>query len=79
MPASSPGRSFLLWIALSVIFVLAGGLGAGVTALLYEWVAGDPFGDLLYAVIFGGFGLIAYRLGWHYARERRENHNARRP
>lgn len=67
----SLGRSLLLWIVLSVIFALAGGAGAGATALLYEWIVGDAFSDLLYAVIFGGFGLIAYRLARTHAERQR--------
>lgn len=59
--APSPGRALLSWIALSVVFVVGGGLGAGLVALLYKAVVGEPFGDLLYAVIFGGIGLVAYR------------------
>jgi hypothetical protein len=69
--APSLGRALALWAVLSVLFVFAGGLGAGVTALLYEWLVGDPFGDLLYAVIFGGIGLVAYRVAHRYAQSRR--------
>lgn len=64
-------QTLLLWIVLSAIFVLAGGLGAGLTALLYEWIFGDQFGNVLYAVIFGGFGLIAYRTARAYLEARR--------
>ena len=60
------GQSVLLWMLLSVIFVAAGGMGAGVTALLYESVMGDQFGNTLYAVIFGGVGLVAYRTARSY-------------
>lgn len=74
LDASPPslGRSLLLWLALSLVFLLAGGIGAGVTALLYKWIVGDPFTDVLYAVLYGGIGLIAYRVAWRYAEARWE-------
>ena len=72
MPDAPPslGRALFLWLVLSVVFVVGGGVGAGVTALLYEWIFGDQFGNTLYAVIFGGFGLIAYRTARTYAEAR---------
>lgn len=44
------------------IFLLSGGIAAGVSALTYETVsqAENPLG--LYAIIFAAGGLIAYRL-----------------
>ena len=69
--APSPGRALLAWVALSVVFVVGGGLGAGLVALLYEAVVGEPFGDLLYAIIFGGIGLVAYRTARVFVQQRR--------
>lgn len=71
----SPARALLSWLVLSVVFVAAGGLGAGVTALLYEAVVGEQFGDLLYAVIFGGVGLVAYRTARVHVEARRGRPN----
>lgn len=61
----TPGQALGLWVAFVVIFVLFGGLGAGLTSLIYEPIFGE-FDDVLYAVVFGAHGFIAYRLllGW---------------
>jgi hypothetical protein len=57
----SPGQAFGRWILHVLIFLLAGGVAAGVSALAYQAVAQaqTPLG--IYAVIFAASGLIAYR------------------
>lgn len=58
----SIGQAFGRWILHVIIFILAGGLAAGLSALTYESVsqAENPVG--LYGVVFAAGGLIAYRL-----------------
>jgi uncharacterized membrane-anchored protein YitT (DUF2179 family) len=75
-PPPSLTRALLSWVGLSVVFVAGGGLGAGIVALLYEAVVGTPFGDVLYAVIFGGIGLVAYRTARASLRRRRRGRRA---
>jgi hypothetical protein len=47
------------WILYFSIFLLFGGLGAGIVTLLFQAIIGIEFSSFLYAVIFGGSGLIA--------------------
>lgn len=63
MAASPPsiGQAIYQWALYVVIFCVAGGLAAGVTALLYEAIIQEPYARELYAVIFGVAGYIAYR------------------
>ncbi|HKL87948.1 MAG TPA: hypothetical protein VJ884_03010 [Salinibacter sp.] len=58
----STGQALGRWLLHVVVFVLAGGIAAGVSALAYESIsqAQNPVG--LYGVIFAASGLIAYRL-----------------
>ena len=65
------GQAILLWMIYVAIFGIFGGVGAGVTALLWDLVMTEPFSDLLYAVIFAGYGLIAYRLAQRLVEQRR--------
>ncbi|MFB6247982.1 MAG: hypothetical protein ABEL97_05365 [Salinibacter sp.] len=65
MPDQSPlsvGQALGRWVLHMVLFILAGGTAAGLSALAYESVAQaqNPVG--LYGVIFAVGGLIAYRL-----------------
>ncbi|MDQ7040102.1 MAG: hypothetical protein Q9M35_04115 [Rhodothermus sp.] len=53
------GQLLRNWVFYTVTFLIFGGIGAGVTNLLFEWVVGRPFDPVLYAVIFGGTGWIA--------------------
>lgn len=65
MPDRSPlsaGQAIGRWIVYTLLFMLAGGLAAGISALLYEWIVQEPYSAELYAVIFGVSGYIAYRL-----------------
>lgn len=56
-------RAVVLWVVYSVVFAIAGGLGAGIPAFLFEAVAGgEGYDDTLYAIMFGVTGYIAYRL-----------------
>lgn len=58
----SIGQALGRWLLQVIVFVLAGGIAAGVSALTYESVAQaeNPVG--LYGVIFAASGVIAYRL-----------------
>jgi hypothetical protein len=60
-PRLSPARALLLWIGYVVLFAIAGGLAAGVLALLYEAVESE-FADMLYAVVYGVTGYVAVQL-----------------
>jgi len=56
------GQAFGRWVLHVFIFLLAGGIAAGLSALAYEMIsqAQNPVG--LYGVIFAASGFIAYRL-----------------
>ena len=69
MPRSL-GHALLLWVAFALVFLLFGGIGAGVTGLLYEAVSGNEMTDAAYAVYFAALGLIAYRLAERYVQQR---------
>ena len=66
-PRLSPTRALVLWIVYAVVFAVAGGIGAGVPALLVDLVAGEAYDDTLYAIMFGVTGFIAYRLAQRVA------------
>lgn len=55
------GQALGLWATFVVVFIVFGGLGAGLTSLIFEQVFGE-FYDVLYAIVFGAHGLIAYQL-----------------
>ena len=57
----SPGQAFGRWILHVLIFLLAGGVAAGISALAYQTVAQTQTPLGIYAVIFAASGLIAYR------------------
>lgn len=57
--ATKMSQALLDWIKFVGIFLLFGGLGAGIIAFLFELIIGSAFSEVLYAVIFGGSGLIA--------------------
>jgi hypothetical protein len=61
-PPLSVGQALGRWVLHVMLFLLAGGLAAGASALAYESIAGaqNPVG--LYGVIFAAGGFIAYRL-----------------
>lgn len=58
----SPGQALGRWVLQVLVFVLAGGVAAGASTIIYEWLsqADNPVG--LYSVIFAAGGIIAYRL-----------------
>jgi hypothetical protein len=62
----SVGRAVGLFVLYVFVFAAGGGLGAGVPSLLFELVTGEDLqrGDhfMLYAIMFGVTGFIAYRL-----------------
>jgi hypothetical protein len=57
----SPGQAFGRWVLHVVIFLVAGGVAAGLSALAYQTVAQTKTPLGIYAVIFAASGLIAYR------------------
>ena len=61
----SPGQALGRWILHVFVFLLSGGVAAGLSALAYQAVsnAETPLG--IYAVIFAASGLIAYRQTEH--------------
>ena len=61
-PAPSLGRALGLWMLYVVVFVAFGGLGAGLTAYIFEALLRMEFSDILYAIVFGAHGFMAYRL-----------------
>lgn len=56
------GQAIGRWVVHVLVFIIAGGIAAGLSALAYESVAQteNPLG--LYGVIFAASGFIAYRL-----------------
>lgn len=62
----SLGQALLHWVIYVVVFVVFGGIGAGITSLVYELLLPEEFSDVLYAVVFGALGFIAYRLALRY-------------
>lgn len=58
----STGQALGRWVLQVFVFILAGGVAAGVSALAYESIsqAQNPIG--IYGVIFTAGGVIAYRL-----------------
>jgi hypothetical protein len=58
----SVGQALGRWVLYVIVFLVAGGVAAGASALIYESIAGaqNPVG--LYGVIFAASGFIAYRL-----------------
>lgn len=64
-PAPRPvtaGRAAVLFVVYTIAFAVGGGLGAGIPAFLYEAVTGATFDGVVYAIMFGVTGYIAYGL-----------------
>ena len=61
----SPGQALGRWILHVFIFLLAGGVAAGLSALAYQAIAQTKTPLGIYAVIFAASGLIAYRQTEH--------------
>ena len=61
-PRLGASRAAVLWVVYAVVFAVAGGIGAGIPALLFELAVGEPYDDTLYAIMFGVTGFIGYRL-----------------
>lgn len=57
----SPGQALGRWILHVFVFLLAGGVAAGLSALAYQAIAQTKTPLGIYAVIFAASGLIAYR------------------
>lgn len=55
------GQAFGRWILHVVIFLLSGGVAAGISALAYQAIAQTKTPLGIYAVIFAASGFIAYR------------------
>lgn len=66
-PAVTASRAFVLYVLYAVVFAVGGGVGAGIPAFLFEVVTGDSYDDVLYAIMFGVTGFIAYRLAQRVA------------
>lgn len=66
-PPVSASRALILYVIYSVVFAVGGGLGAGIPAFLFETVTGDGYDPVLYAIMFGVTGFIAYRLAQRVA------------
>ena len=64
-PRLSVARAVTLWVIYAVVFAIAGGIGAGIPAFLFDLVTGEPYGDMLYAIMFAVTGYIGYRLARH--------------
>ena len=64
-PRLSVSRALVLWIIYAVVFAVAGGVGAGIPAFLYEVVTGAPYEGMLYSIMFAVTGYIGYRLARH--------------
>ena len=57
----SAGQAIGRWVLHVIIFLLSGGLAAGVSALAYQAIAQTKTPLGIYAVIFAASGFIAYR------------------
>jgi len=57
----SPGQALGRWILHVFIFLLAGGVAAGLSALAYQAIAQTQTPLGIYAVIYAASGFIAYR------------------
>lgn len=57
----SPGQALGRWILHVFVFLLSGGVAAGVSALAYQAIAQTKTPLGIYAVIFAASGVIAYR------------------
>ena len=64
--ALSPARALVLYVVYVIAFVVGGGLGAGIPGLLFNAVTGEDIDSdpnfVLYAIMFGVTGWIAYKL-----------------
>ena len=60
-PSLTPGQALGRWVLHVVVFLLSGGLAAGVSALAYQAIAQTKTPLGIYAVIFAASGFIAYR------------------
>lgn len=58
----SPGQALGRWVLYVLVFLLGGGVAAGISAMAYEAISqsSNPVG--LYAVVFAVSGFIAYQL-----------------
>lgn len=56
------GRALALWAAYVIIFNVAGGIAAGVLALVFQAI-GLEFTEVLYAAVYAVTGFMGYRLG----------------
>lgn len=58
----SAGQALGRWILHVFVFILAGGVAAGLSALAYQAIANTKTPLGIYAVIFAASGFFAYRL-----------------
>ena len=66
----SATRALVAWPAFVVLFMFAGGLGAGVTAFLMRVLFDKANEPVFYAVTFGACGYIAVQLAFDVWRRR---------
>ena len=57
----SPGQALGRWILHVFVFILSGGVAAGLSALAYQAIAQTKTPLGIYAVIFAASGFIAYQ------------------
>ncbi|HYE58070.1 MAG TPA: hypothetical protein VD948_06175 [Rhodothermales bacterium] len=65
-------RATLMWPLLVILFMLAGGLGAGLTGGLFEVITDDELDNTFYAVTFAACGYIAVKLAFGVVEAERE-------
>jgi len=58
----SIGQAVGRWILHTLVFIIAGGVAAGVSSLVYESLTSAQNDVVVYGVVFAASGWIAYRL-----------------
>lgn len=58
----SAGQAFGRWVLLVFVFVVAGGIAAGLSSIAYEMVSQAQNPVAVYGIVFAAGGYIAYRL-----------------
>jgi len=57
----SVGQAVGRWLLHSLVFVLAGGLAAGISSLVYERISSAQNDIVVYGLVFAASGWIAYQ------------------
>lgn len=58
----SLGQALARWLIQVLAFIVAGGVAAGVSSLVYETLSAAENNVVVYGVVFAGAGWIAYQL-----------------